>query len=199
MGCSTVAQRKYGTPHRFCICSQLKYSAVENFSGENSFCIACRKFMNIGVFFLFIANILFVYYTAQSEGTDKEEFVIEVPDDILQDSDSLVYSLYNTPILFQVVPPSDGNNLSVEADTMVVGFTLVDDNRNNNISGLLHPVIITLHSIRAQNNSVCKLFTCVCNALAHTSVCIQLLYICSHVELFQACVCIVGLQSYHTR
>lgn len=84
--------------------------------------------------------------------------VIEVPVDIVQMSNSLVYTLYDTPVLFQVVPPNDGSNLSVEADTMVVGFTLFEAKRYRNISGLVNPIIITFQSIRAQNKMVCEIF-----------------------------------------
>ena len=110
------------------------------------------------VFFcFFFVVVVFVLYmclyvnTVRSDGTD---FVIKVPQEVLLDSDSLVYSLYESPNLFQVVPPSDGSDISVEADTMVVGFNLVKDGGQKNVTCLPNPIIIALQG-QAQNNSVC--------------------------------------------
>lgn len=105
---------------------------------------------------LILLCLLNVNDPAQSGGTE-DVFVIEVPQDVLDDSNSLVYSLYDTPVLFQVLPPSEDHNVSMEADTMVVGFSLLDGNQNRNISNLLNPIIITFQSIRAQNKLVCEI------------------------------------------
>ena len=79
---------------------------------------------------------------------------MELPKNILQDSNSFVYSLFNDGILFQVVPPDNDTEIGLEIDTMIVGFTLFDEESPRQISGLSNPVIVTFQGRRAINNMV---------------------------------------------
>ena len=79
---------------------------------------------------------------------------MDIPQDIFQSSNKMIYSLYETPNLFQVVPPTNDTEMHMEVDTMIVGYTLLDDKKARNISNLLNPVILTFQSIRAQNKMV---------------------------------------------
>ena len=66
--------------------------------------------------------------------------------------------MYETGILFQVVPPANETETDLEVDTMVVGFTLFDKDRSKALSGLMNPVILYFQGFRAQNGQVNYLY-----------------------------------------
>ena len=80
--------------------------------------------------------------------------IVEIPQNIFESSNSLVYSLYESPNLFQVVPPTNDSEIDVEVDTMVVGFTLLDKENNPDMQNLSDPVVLTFKSIRAETGMV---------------------------------------------
>lgn len=80
---------------------------------------------------------------------------ITIPREVLNKSQALVFTAYQTPVLFQVVPPVELNRSSYdfEADTNVLGFSVPDKTFVN----LSSPVQITLQSFRTRQNLVSDL------------------------------------------
>ena len=91
-------------------------------------------------------------------GTRNTEAVISIPSDAFLDSESVVYSLYETGTLFQVVPPVNETETDLEVDTMVVGFTLFHEEHSKSISSLINPVVLYFQGFRAQNGQVNHLY-----------------------------------------
>ena len=82
---------------------------------------------------------------------------ITVPLEVFMQGDedvAFVFNSYNTPNLFQNVPPPNVSNFSIIADTEVVGLTIP----NHNISNLSMPIKITLQSLSRRMGSVSHAF-----------------------------------------
>jgi len=65
-----------------------------------------------------------------------------------------VYSLYESGNLFQVVPGFNETETDLEVDTMVVGFTLFNEDHSRNISGLINPIVLHFQGFRAMEGQV---------------------------------------------
>ncbi len=91
-----------------------------------------------------------LYFCTSANGRS----ILELPKNLLQMSNSFVYSLFNNGILFQVVPPENQTEIDLVIDTMVVGFTLYNKESPQEISKLRNPVIIKFQGQRVKNNMV---------------------------------------------
>ena len=82
--------------------------------------------------------------------TDDQEATIVVPNDVINSSDALILTFYNSPSLFQIVPLPNSTTI---VDSAVLGFVATSPD-SINYTNLTSPVTITLQSLSAQNNKV---------------------------------------------